>query len=84
MVPEIQSERDIIFCHFDRFLPFYPSNNPENQTFEKMKKASKDVIILHMCTKNHNHMIYVSQYMEHNRHVLSFWVMFCLFTPLTT
>ena len=39
---------------------FYPPDNPENQNFEKMKKASGDVITLHMCTKNHNHMMYAS------------------------
>ena len=27
---------------------------------EKMKKSSRDVIILHMCAKTHNHMMYVS------------------------
>ena len=29
--------------------------NPKNQNFEKMKKIAGDIIILHMCTKNHNH-----------------------------
>ena len=42
------------------FLPFYPLNNPENLNVEKMKKAPGDVIILHMCTKNHYHMMYAS------------------------
>ena len=42
------------------FLPFYPLNNLENQNFEKMKTTSEDVIILHMRTKNHNHVIYAS------------------------
>ena len=27
------------------FLPFYPPNNPENQNFEKMKKAPGDITI---------------------------------------
>ena len=39
------------------FLPFHPSKNSKNQSFEKMKKIAGDIIILHMCTKNHNHMI---------------------------
>ena len=60
MVPEIQNER--IFCHFGPFFALFhpppPPNNPENQNFEKMKKASEDFIILHLCTKNHNHMMY--------------------------
>ena len=41
-------------------FPFYPLNNPENQNFEKMKMEFGDVIILHMYTKNHNHMMYAS------------------------
>ena len=59
MVPEIQSETDIFFVMLSHFLPFYPPNNPENKNFEKMNKASGDVIILHMCTKNPD-MMYAS------------------------
>ena len=32
----------------------------KEQTFQKMKKIAGDIIILHMCTKNHNHMWYSS------------------------
>ena len=49
-------EWDRMFVIFDQFLPFHPPNNPQNQNFEKMKKASGGVIILHMCTKNQDHM----------------------------
>ena len=49
-----------IFVIFGYFLPFYPPNIPENQNFEKMKKASGDVIILHLRAKNHNYMMYAS------------------------
>ena len=51
-------------------------NNPENQNFEEIKQASGDVIILHMCTKNHNQMMYMSWDMECNRpldHFLLFY-----------
>ena len=48
------------FVILGHFLPFYPSNNPENQNFEKMKKTSGDVIILNMCSKNDNHMMHAS------------------------
>ena len=37
-----------------RVIP--PPKNPKNQNFEKMKQVTVDIIILHMCTKNHNHM----------------------------
>ena len=49
-----------VFVILDSFLPFYPSNNLKNQNFEKMKKTPRDIIILHMCTINDNHMIYGS------------------------
>ena len=44
----------------DYFLPFYPPNNPENLNFEKLKKSSGDIVILHKCTINDNHMMYGS------------------------
>ena len=54
-------ERDgEFFVILDCFLQFYSPNNPENQNFEKMKKARGDTIILHMCTINDNHMMYGS------------------------
>ena len=55
------------FVILDHFLPFYPPNNPKNQNFEKMKKRPGDIIILHMCTKNDNHMMYGSGEMECDR-----------------
>ena len=56
------------------FLPFYPSNNLENQNVEKMNKAPGAAIILQMWTKIHDHMIYASFILD------NFWP----FTPLTT
>ena len=58
MVPEIWSVTELLFilCHF---FPFYPPNNPETQSFE-MKKTTGAIIILHMCTRDDNHMIYGS------------------------
>ena len=57
MVPEIWSAMDRTLCHFGLFLTFYPPNNPKNQNFEKMKKIIRDIIILHMCNINDNHMV---------------------------
>ena len=50
--------------------------NQENQTFEKMKKITEDIIILHMCTKKHNHMRYSSWDTEWDKLFLSFWAIF--------
>ena len=48
------------------------------------KKTPEDIIILHMCTKNDNHM-YSSWDIECDRqNFLSFKISFCCFTPLTT
>ena len=54
-------ERDKqFFVILDYFLPFYPSSNLENQNFEKIKKNSGDIIILHLCTINENRIMYGS------------------------
>ena len=43
-----------IFCSFNPPLS-PPPHNPENLTFEKIKKLPGDIIILYMCTMNDNH-----------------------------
>ena len=48
------------FVILDHFLYFYPPNILESQNFEKMKKTLGDIVILHMCTINDNHLVYVS------------------------
>ena len=55
--PEIWSDK--IFLSFRPFFALYhPPNTKENQNFEKMEKASGDVIILNLCNKKHNQMMY--------------------------
>ena len=50
-----------------------------------MKKTPCDVIILHKCTKNHDHMLYCSLDILRDKCncYFSFWAIFSLFTPLT-
>ena len=59
--PEIWCVSVIIF-HFGLFLPFYSPNSLKNQNEKKnekkKKKAPGDIIILHKCTKSHDHMLY--------------------------
>ena len=68
--------RQFFLVIFGHFLPLFSPlpNNPENQNFEKMKKASGDVIILNLCNKKHDHMMYAYSDMERShRHIfLSF------------
>ena len=69
-----------IFCPFTP-SPLPPPNNPENQNFEKMKKTLGDIIILHKCTINDNHVIYGSCDINCNRQIfLSSQAIFCPFT----
>ena len=80
-----QAQQTEFFVILDRFLPFYTPNNLKNKNFEKMKKETQDIIILHRCTISDNHMMYGSWDMEHDEHnFLSCWTVFCLFAPLTT
>ena len=83
MVPEIWSTTDRIFCHFGPFfLPFYHTNNPENQSLEKMKKMPGDIIILYMCTKNYDHMIMVPEiWSATDRFFCCFGLFFFLLPP---
>ena len=83
---EWDSEFSVILGHFFALLPPpHPANNLHNQNFEKMKKVSGDVIILHMRTRNYNHMMYASWDMECNTFFFwSFLAIFCPFTLLTT
>ena len=56
MVLKTWSMTDTFFCHFGPFCPFNPTDDHKNQNFEKMIATSGDIIILHMCTINDNHM----------------------------
>ena len=49
----------IVISHFGLFT-LLPPNSQKNQNFEKMKKTPEDIIILHMCTKNYDHVMYGS------------------------
>ena len=50
---------DVIIFHFGLYFAlFLPPYSQKNQNFEKMKKLPGDIIILHMCTKNYDQMMY--------------------------
>ena len=49
-----------------------------------MKKTPGDIIILHMCTKSYDQMMYGSCDVVRDRcNYFSFWAIFCPFIPLT-
>ena len=54
------------------------------KTLRKWKKTPGDNIILHKCTKTHDHMPHCSWDTMHDNCSFLFWAIFCPFTPLTT
>ena len=59
----MEHDRQNLFSFWTIFAllePPPPPKNPENQNFEKMKKPPGDIIILHKCTINDDHIIYGS------------------------
>ena len=77
------------FCHFGPFFAL-PTCRPPHLTIwkiktlkKKKKKASRDVIILHSAPK-----ITIIRCMFPERwsvtNILSFWAIFCTFTPIST
>ena len=56
-VPEIWSQTDRIFYHFEPSFALLPPNDHKNQILKKKKKMPREIILLHMCTKNEDHMI---------------------------
>ena len=54
-VPEIWYMDVIVIIHIGLFFALLPPQQPE-----KMKKKPGDIIILHKCIKNHDHMLYFS------------------------
>ena len=71
------------FVILDCFLPFYRTNNPKNQNFEKLKKTPGD-IILHMSTINYNHMMYGSWDIGRDRQIFVILEHFLPIYPLKT
>ena len=86
-VPEIWCARDVIvIIHFGLIfaflLPLPLPNSPKNENFKTMEKTPGYIIILQNCTKNHDHMLYCSWDVVHDRCncCFSFWAIFCPFT----
>ena len=61
MLTQIHSATDTFFVILGQFLLFYPTTtDPENSNLEKMQKTAGDIIPLHMCTINQDHIMYGS------------------------
>ena len=85
-VPEIGHMKNVIIFYFGVFFALLPHQQPKNSELKKKeKKTQKNPrdIILHKCTRNHDHMLYRSRDMAHDEcNYFSFWAIFCPFNPL--
>ena len=81
MVPEIWKAKGRIFLSFSvSFLSFW-----KIEISKKQKKMPGDIIILHNCPKNYDHMLHCFWDTFHFiSFYSSFWAIFCPFTPLKT
>ena len=67
------------------FLPFYPTIYPKNKIWKKCKNTPGDIILLHICSINEDHMMYGSCNTRHGKqNFLSFWAIFLHLTLLAT
>ena len=63
-VPEMTHDRcNLYFSFWAIFCPFIPPSPQKKQTKKpklkkKMKKTPRDIIIIHMCTKNYDHNVH--------------------------
>ena len=66
---------------FSALLP--PIKTRKIRILKKWKKSPKDIILLHKCTKNHDHMLHCSCDIVRDGYkcYFSFWAIFCPFTP---
>ena len=91
MISEIRCVADWIFCKFGPLF-FVPHCQPEKSKFQKNEKKKQnktitktpgDIIILHKCTRNHDHLLYCSWDMASDgcNCYFSVWAIFCNFTP---
>ena len=55
------------FLSFWAVFPLLPPEQPEKSKFWKTEKTPEDIIVLHKCIKNHDHILYCSLDMAHNR-----------------
>ena len=86
MVPKIWSAADKIFCYSGLFFPFLPPYGTRKSKFFwkwKKQKSTWKHYHLQMCTINNSHRVYGSRDIECKGQIfLSFWTVFCSFTPL--
>ena len=75
----VECDRQIFLSFWTVFCTFTPFNNLKNEKKCKKKKKPGDIIILHKCVINGNHMMYGSWDMKHDGQ--NFFVILDYFLP---
>ena len=57
MVPEIWDTTDKTFGNFGSSFALLPHKRLKKSKFQKNEKVLRDIIILHKCPKNHDHIL---------------------------
>ena len=82
---DMEWDRQNFLSFWAIFYPFTPQTIRKIKILKKGKKAPGDIIGLHQCTTNDNHlMYYLWDVVCDGQNFLSFWTIFCPFTLLTT
>ena len=78
---DMEREGQSVLSFWVIFCPFTPQF--AKSKFWKNEKKPGDIIVLHKCTINDNHIMHGSWDMEYQgQSFLSFWTIFCSLTPL--
>ena len=80
----IEHDTQIFLSFWTNFCPFTILKTQKIKILKKWKKTPGDIIILHKCTKNHDHMLYCSWDITHDRCncYFSIWAFFPPLLPL--
>ena len=84
---DMECNRQNFLSFWTIFCPFTPLTTQKNQNFEKMKTTPGDIIILHKCTKNDNHICKVPEILSTTDKIFCYFGPFFALlppTPLTT
>ena len=81
---DIWRNRQNFLSFWATFWPFTPlTTQKKPKILKKWIATPGDIIVLHKCTKNYDHILYCSWDMVRDgcSFCFSFWAIFCLFTP---
>ena len=81
---DMERDRHIFFFHFGPFLPCSSRNNPKNQNFEEWKKYQEISFYTSVPKMTIIRCMVPETWSATDRIFLSFWAIFCPFTPLKT